>query len=156
VNRESYTEYLYKICIAIGLAIIVGVLAFILGAIAIGATFSLFSLDFIRSDTMIAYWAIFSFCIAAPLLALTKIPNGKPKPEGGILQNAFLLFLMRYVGIPFIYIYFVILYAYTAKVLFHIDVWPKGQIPWMIIGFSSFGYIIYSLSESIEKKFTLV
>ncbi len=141
---------------AIGLAKIVGILVFVLGAIAIGVTFSLFSLEFIRSDRIIAYWAIISFCITSPLLALGKIPTGKPKSAGGIAQNTFLLFLMRYVGIPFIYIYFVILYAYTAKVLFHLDVWPKGQIPWMIIGFSSFGYIIYALSESIEKKFTLV
>jgi hypothetical protein len=51
------------------------------------------------------------------------------------------------VATPFIYIYFLILYAYTAKVLMNFSDWPKGIVSWMVIGFSAFGYLIYIFSR---------
>ncbi len=77
-------------------------------------------------------------------------------PKDTIEKNTFFKFLVKYIGIPFIYLYFFILYAYTAKVLMNLSEWPKGQIPWMVIGFSIFGYKIYAFSEALTKDNPLI
>jgi hypothetical protein len=60
--------------------------------------------------------------------------------------------LIKYIATPFIYVYFIILYAYTIKVLSNFGDWPKGEVSWMVIGFSIFGYIIYIFSYIFEEK----
>lgn len=62
--------------------------------------------------------------------------------------NRFFSFLVRFIGIPFILIYFIILYAYSVRVLANFHDWPNGIISWLVIGFSTFGYLIYIFSES--------
>lgn len=59
-------------------------------------------------------------------------------------------------GIPFLILYFVILYSYSVKVLLNFSDWPKGQVSWMVIGFSVFGYALYLFSYSIEKEYSLI
>jgi uncharacterized membrane protein YiaA len=70
--------------------------------------------------------------------------------------NKFFSFLIRFVATPFIYIYFFILYAYTVKVLLNFSDWPKGMISWMVIGFSTFGYLTYIFSLAYEDENRIV
>lgn len=63
---------------------------------------------------------------------------------------------MKYVGLPFITLYFIILYAYSLKVLMNFSDWPNGQISWMVIGFSVFGYLLYIFSYVIGEKADLI
>lgn len=66
--------------------------------------------------------------------------------------NRFFSFLIRYLATPAVYIYFIILYAYSIKVLLNFSDWPKGIVSWMVIGFSSFGYLTYIFSKPYEDN----
>jgi hypothetical protein len=81
--------------------------------------------------------------VIAPYFALSNIPNKNEIDEAEALKNKFFTFVLRYVAIPFIYLYFFILYAYSIKVLLNFEDWPKGEVSWMVIGFSIFGYLTY-------------
>lgn len=70
--------------------------------------------------------------------------------------HSFFAFLIKFVATPFIFLYFAILYAYTVKVLLNFSDWPKGEVSWLVIGFSSFGYIIYIFSYIFEKDFSAI
>lgn len=63
---------------------------------------------------------------------------------------------MKYIGLPAIAIYFVILYLYTAKVLVNFSDWPRGEVSWMVIGFSTFGYLLYIFSHAIGEPNGLI
>lgn len=71
-------------------------------------------------------------------------------------ETAFFSFLAKFVAIPFVTVYFLILYAYSAKVLANFSEWPKGEVTWMVIGFSFFGYLAYAFSYGLEKDFAFV
>lgn len=34
----------------------------------------------------------------------------------------------------------------------HFGEWPNGEVTWMVIGFSIFGYLLYIFSHSLEKR----
>jgi hypothetical protein len=70
--------------------------------------------------------------------------------------NKFFAFVIRFVIIPFVTLYFCILYAYSIKVLLNISDWPKGEVSWLVIGFSIFGYLGYMFSKSYEDGHTAV
>lgn len=40
-------------------------------------------------------------------------------------ENKFYSFLVNYISLPFIILYFLILYTYTVKVLMNFEQWPK-------------------------------
>ena len=54
-----------------------------------------------------------------------RIPTIADIEEEKGSENAFFIFLVKYVGLPFISIYFCILYAYSVKVLSNYSDWPK-------------------------------
>ena len=60
--------------------------------------------------------------------------------------------MIRFIATPFIVLYFIILYAYSAKVLLNFQDWPKGMISWMVVGFSTFGYLTYIFSKPYEDS----
>jgi hypothetical protein len=59
----------------------------------------------------------------------------------------------QYVLVPLVAVYFLILYAYVAKVLITWD-WPKGMLAYMILGFSFLRVLtyisLYPLREKVE------
>jgi hypothetical protein len=81
---------------------------------------------------------------------LYQLPEKDKFEESYFNENAFFNFLIRYIALPFIYVYFIILYAYIIKVLMNFSDWPKGEVSWMVIGFSTFGYITYIFSYIFE------
>lgn len=100
---------------------------------------TLFNLsDFIWNGKIYGYWAVFSLSLVAPLYGLIHMPVSRDISTKSYETNRFFAFLVKYVAVPAIFIYFLILYAYSAKVLMHFSDWPKGIISWMVIGFSSF------------------
>lgn len=121
----------------------------LLWAIAIGSVDVLFNLYF---DDLYAYWISLCITVFAPIFALSHLPEKSHIQEGEILTNKFFHFLVRYIGIPFIYLYFIILYVYSAKVLLNFENWPKWEVSWMVIGFSIFGYLIYIFSFILEEE----
>lgn len=64
--------------------------------------------------------------------------------------------MMQYVALPFFVFYFAILYVYSTKVLLNFSLWPKGEVSWMVIGFSLFGYLFYLSSWKYESELPLI
>ena len=63
----------------------------------------------------------------------SKAPTELPKVER---------FFTQYILTPLTGLYFIILYAYTAKVLVTMD-WPKGILAWLIVAFSAVAVLTY-------------
>ncbi|NDK07936.1 DUF4153 domain-containing protein [Candidatus Gracilibacteria bacterium] len=152
LKQGVYYSYLFKISVVFLKSTILGFLLFILGNIGIRAVIELFDLSYIHMDKIIGDWAVISLCLITPIFALGQIPEKNSFNKDSFEENAFFSFLIKYVGIPFIHIYFIILYAYSIKVLFNFSDWPKGEVAWLTIGFSTFGYIIYIFSYIFEDK----
>lgn len=91
-----------------------------------------------------------------PLFALVQIPKKEEFFSEYFNEQVFFSFVIRYVVIPFVLFYFFILYAYSFKVLLNFGDWPKGEVSWMVIGFSILGYIAYIFSYIYEGKNTLI
>jgi hypothetical protein len=131
---------------------IVGVLMMWLGFAALAALFALFDIDsWLDSDKTFVTWAVLSLSLVAPLFLLINIPQVKDIVTWS--KNKFHTFVVNYLGLPAIIIYFLILYAYTVKVLINFTDWPQGKIAWLVIGFSIFGYLIYFALESFREKY---
>ncbi len=125
---------------------------FALGAIGISTVFELFDISWVYADEIYGDWAIFSLSFFTPLFSLMQIPERKNFKNDYFNENAFFSFLVKYIALPFIGVYFIILYAYTFKVLLNFQDWPKGEVTWMVIGFSLFGYIAYIFSYIFEQS----
>ncbi|MDR0860692.1 MAG: DUF4153 domain-containing protein [Candidatus Peribacteria bacterium] len=119
-----------------------------LGALAIGAVDMLFRVDVGNSY---AHRAIFALSLFTPLVCLTKIPQKNQEADPEFSVNGFVSFVIKYVLLPFIVIYFVILYVYSANVLIHISERPQGEVSRLVIAFSIFGYLTYLLSYFFKE-----
>jgi len=151
VENNNFFSYFYKLSISILVSFLFAIIIFSLWAIAITAILQLFDLD-IRDKYTYWNWAILSFSFFSPLFFLTQIPDKKNILENNFKLDKFFSFLVNYIIIPFIFIYFFILYAYSIKVLLNINNWPKWQISWLVIWFSIFWYLAYIFSYPIETK----
>jgi hypothetical protein len=151
-KQSVYYTYFYNISVIILTSFILGWILFALWAIWITAIHELFDLSGYFRNEIYWDWAIIALAIIPPLFALTKIPKKREFTNNYFNENAFFSFLIKYIAIPFIYLYFIILYAYSAKVLMNFSEWPKGEVSWMVIGFSIFWYLTYIFSYIFEEK----
>lgn len=147
---ESYYVYFYRISVVFFISLIVGGALALLGNIAIATVQTLFDIAYAVMDDLYGYWTSLALALLTPIFALTQLPKKDEFEESYFNENAFFNFLVRYIAIPFIYVYFFILYAYSAKVLMNFSDWPKGEVSWMVIGFSLFGYATYMFSYIFE------
>ncbi len=149
--NSTFYNYFYKISTALLSSFIFGVILLILGSIAITAIDNLFNLN-IKDKYTYWNWVIISLSLIAPLFFLNEIPKKENYLKNDFSTNKFFSFLIKYVAIPFIYIYFFILYAYSIKVLLNLEAWPRGVISWLIIWFSIFWYLTYIFSYPFKKE----
>ncbi len=157
LSSTEYTNYFSRTAWMFLMSWIVGISLLTLWYIAIYSVLALFDLR-VYSDNvkLYGYWAVLSLAFAAPIYGLTHATRFTDIEKDAFEVNRFFSFLIRFIAVPFIYIYFLILYAYTAKVLLNFSDWPKGMITWMVIGFSSFGYLTYIFSLAYEGESRLV
>jgi hypothetical protein len=149
----EYTNYFSRIAWVVLMSGIVGVTLVILGFIAIGSVIALFDLSsFVWDEKLYGNWAVTALSLIAPLYALIHLPKWGDIDTKKYETNRFFAFLIRYVATPAIYVYFAILYAYSIRVLADFSHWPKGMVTWLVIGFSSFGYLVYIFSKSYEDS----
>lgn len=154
-KEAAYVKYFYSMATVFLMSAIMGWLLWGLGSIAIWSVEVLFEPTFITANTF-AYWAVIALALKAPIFGLSRIPTRESIEKGEGRENVFFTFLVKFVGLPFLAIYFIILYAYSVKVLMNFSDWPKWQVSWMVIGFSIFGYILYIFSHALEKEYELV
>lgn len=151
-KQSVYYTYFYNMSVIILTSFILWWILFALWAIWITAIHELFDLNWYFNDEIYGDWAIISLSIITPLFALSKIPKRREFTNNYFNENPFFSFLIKYIAIPFIYLYFIILYVYSAKVLMNFGDWPKGEVSWMVIWFSIFWYITYIFSYIFEEK----
>ncbi|MFK7780120.1 MAG: DUF4153 domain-containing protein [Candidatus Gracilibacteria bacterium] len=152
VKQNIFYTYFYNISVLFLMSFILGGILFALGAIGITAVFELFDIRDLFTDDIYGDWAILSLSFITPIFALIQFPSKETFNKNYFNENTFFSFLIKYIAIPFIYIYFIILYAYSIKVLSNFGDWPKGEVSWLVIGFSVFGYIAYIFSFIFEAK----
>lgn len=133
------------------MSVIVGVVVMLLGFAGLAALFALFDLSVNEGDWF-STWTAFSLSLVAPIFFLINLPTNDER-KNTFAESKFAYFLVNYLGLSAITIYFVILYAYSIKVLLNFSEWPRGRISWLVIGFSSFGYLIYFAVYNFSKKF---
>ena len=127
-----------------------------MGNVAIFATGTLFDIPKYVTGKMVGDWTVLALVLSTPFFALASVPAKSTFDSSKYVETAFFSFLVKYVAIPFVTVYLLILYAYTAKVLANFSEWPKGEVTWMVIGFSFFGYLAYAFSYGLEKEFAFV
>lgn len=149
--KGVYYRYFYNISVVFLISSILGWVLFWLWSIGISAVFALFDINWWYND-IYGDWAILALACIAPLFWLTQIPEKESFEKQEIVENKFFSFLVKYIATPFIYVYFIILYAYSVKVLLHFWDWPKWEVSWMVIGFSIFGYLIYMFSSYFDEQ----
>ncbi|MDD2487297.1 MAG: DUF4153 domain-containing protein [Candidatus Gracilibacteria bacterium] len=154
--QKNYYSYFYNTSVVFLISAILGGVLFGLGSIGIGAVFVLFDLKGIVDSKIYGDWAIVALSFITPIFALTKIPLKESFNESNFIQNVFYSFLVKYIAIPFICVYFIILYAYSIKVLLDFKQWPNGEVCWMVIGFSIFGYLIYMFSYIFDETIRFI
>lgn len=152
IKEKVFYAYFYNISVVFLMSFILWWLLFALWGIGITAVFNLFDIKDLISEDIYQDWAILSLSFITPLFALTQLPNKESFNNNLFKENAFFSFLVKYITIPFIYVYFIILYTYTVKVLANFGDWPRGEVSWMVIGFSTFWYIAYIFSYVFEEK----
>lgn len=150
-----YYSYFYQTSRVFLMSWIVGVILFGLGSIGITAISTLFDIYFLWGDVY-GDWAIFALSIFAPLFGLSNFPQKQSYEKNTFTENTFFSFIIKYIATPCICAYFLILYAYSIKVLLNFSQWPTGEVSWLVIGFSVFGYIVYMFSEAFSSSFRLI
>ena len=146
LSQNEFYIASYALIIKTLMSAIVGLAVMFLGFIAFSAIFTLFDIEFIDRGNWYSYWAAFSLVLFASVFFLVNLPFVKKEALEDLREiqaNKFYSFLINYVGLPAIFIYFLILYVYTIKVLIHFSEWPQGEVAWLVILFSFFGYIVY-------------
>jgi hypothetical protein len=130
----EYTNYFTRTAWILFMSCIVGGSLVALGSIAITSVQELFDLSsFITRHKIFENWAIISISLIAPLYFLTQFPRVADIEKRKYDINKFFSFLIRFIAVPFIILYFIILYAYSVKVLLNFQDWPKGMISWMVV-----------------------
>lgn len=152
LKQWVYYSYFFKISVVFLKSSILWLLLFILWNIWIMSVIKLFDFSYIHTDKIIWDWATISLCFITPIFALWQVPLKNNFNKDDFEENIFFSFLIKYVWIPFIHIYFIILYAYSIKVLLNFSSWPKWEVTWLTIWFSTFWYIIYIFSYIFEDK----
>ncbi len=151
-NNYKDIEY-YNTTFAYGtsifLAVVVGVCVSLSGSALLGTIDLLFSPEWLSHEAYL-YVLVAAWIFAGPLFLLSRLP-------GGLVQelkagDAFMQFIVRYIATPFIVIYFIILYLYTIQVLANFSQWPQGEVAWLVIWFSIFGYVSYILSFHLKHE----
>jgi len=159
VDNDIYYTFFNSLTSKIVMSLIVWFSLMLLWFIALASIFALFDLNqYFKEDNLYWYWATFSLSLFAPIYFLIIAPE--KELDFALLEkiklNKFYNFLSNYIALPFIIIYFFILYAYSIKVLLNFSTWPEWIISWMVILFSLFWYLIYIFSYTFEEKSSIV
>lgn len=155
-TEVRYDNFFKSVLSNIFLATGISIAVFLLGNLAIWSVGQLFDFydnfqlfDFYRLN---ALWSLFSVTLFSSYYLLANFPYyDEQNTENHTLTKAE-NFLIKNIGVPFVILYFVILYAYSVRVLMNFWDWPHGIISYLVIVFSVIGYYTYMQSRHIEGE----
>lgn len=150
-EQNSFYKYFYSVSTIIFITYLLGLILLLLWMFIIFSVIYLFWIEKVVNEwDIIKNLFIFIWTLATPVFALLQLPKKESFSDTEIKENSFFTFLIKYVSIPFAYIYFVILYLYSITLIFSFPEWPKWEISWIVSLFWIFGYLIYIFSYKFE------
>ncbi len=153
-ERDDVSLWCYNREVWMGFS--VGFIAALLLAGGLQAAFA--AVDYLfgikTSHHVAVYIWSFAISILGPFYTLSCVPH-KLRFENADCDatQTGLSFILNWLLAPLAIIYFLILYAYAAKIIVQMEL-PKGQLAYMITGFGGVGVIIYLLGWPIREKGT--
>lgn len=147
-NSLNFWQYNQKIFYAFSATAIYS------ATIYIGLSIALFSVDFlfnlnIDETRWFELWVII-VGIFGTTFFLSRFPHVRALEQNTAYPKELKIFAY-FVLAPLVCIYFLILYSYTAKIVFTGE-WPKGVVSSMVLGFSCLGIFTYALLYPLIQK----
>ncbi|WP_298485159.1 DUF4153 domain-containing protein [uncultured Maribacter sp.] len=147
-DKNAYWNYLNLTGVAITRSL------FFSGILFLGLVLALVAIDALFDITIKGerYGQLFIFCIGIvnTWIYLADFPKN-------VIQNTSIQFnkaievLVKYILIPLVILYLLILYAYSAKIVIEWEL-PKGWVSYLVIALSVLGYVIQIIINPIQKN----
>ncbi|WP_041632698.1 DUF4153 domain-containing protein [Maribacter sp. HTCC2170] len=146
-DKKAYWNYLKSMCIAIGRSALFSGVLYLGLVLALAAIQALFDVD-IKPKR---YGQLFIFClgIVNTWTYLSDFPKNV-LVQTTINYNKALEVFVKYILIPLVILYLIILYAYTIKIVLEWSL-PKGWVSYLVIALSLLGFIIQVMINPIQK-----
>ncbi len=146
-DSKAYWNYLKSICIAIGRSVLFSGVLYLGLVLALAAIQALFDVT-IKPER---YGQLFIFCLG--IVNTWTYLSDFPKDvlhQTTINYNKALEVFVKYILIPLICLYIVILYAYALKIILEWSL-PKGWVSYLVTALAFLGFIIQVMVNPIQK-----
>ena len=147
-NSKAFWNYLKSICIAIGRSVLFSGVLYLGLVLALAAIQALFDVT-IKPER---YGQLFILCLG--IVNTWTYLSDFPKDvlhQTTINYNKALEVFVKYILIPLMSLYIVILYAYTMKILLEWSL-PKGWVSYLVTALAFLGFIIQVMVNPIQKN----
>lgn len=147
-NKSAYFNYLQSVFVAIVRSLFFSLILYLGIVLALLAIKHLFNID-IKGER---FFQIFIIClgIVNTWIYLSDFPKDIHS-QTTINYTKALEVLVKYILIPLVILYLIILYAYSLKIVINWNL-PKGWVSYLVIALSFLGFIIQILINPIQKK----
>lgn len=148
ISNQNIWEWTQNLIVALVSALFFSLILFGGLSLALFAISRLFEIT-ISSERYLQL-AIAIFGLYGVNIFLSQVPKYVLLLQTKTYSKAEIIFT-KYILTPLAFGYFLILYAYTAKVLFTMQ-WPKGMLAWIIVLFSLVAIITYLFWTPLSKE----
>ena len=149
-DNETTRKIWLFIFVKTAFAQIAGLCVFAGLSLAILAIKTLFFPLWHDSYRLVSSFSALGFGLISPWIILGSLPILKELPEVKIVEKPFSL-ISKFVLIPIVLFYLIILYIYFGKVLLFSEL-PKGMTSYLILSFCGAGILTYTLILEEAKK----
>ena len=146
-DPKAYWNYLKCICIAIGRSILFSGVLYLGLVLALAAIQALFDVDIDAKR----YGQLFVLCLG--IVNTWTYLSDFPKTVYGqrsITYNKALEVFVKYILIPLVLLYMIILYAYAFKILLQWSL-PKGWVSYLVTALALLGFSIQVMVNPVQK-----
>lgn len=146
-NKSAYFNYLKSVFIAIVRSLFFSLILYLGIVLALLAIKHLFNVDF-KGER---FFQVFVLCIGIvnTWIYLSDFPKDVHN-QLAINYTKALEVLVKYILIPLVILYLIILYAYSLKIVINWNL-PKGWVSYLVIALSFLGFIVQILINPIQK-----
>ncbi|AZJ33058.1 protein of unknown function [Tenacibaculum mesophilum] len=146
-NKSAYFNYLKSLFIALVRSLFFSLVLYLGIVLALLAIKHLFAIDF-KGER---FFQVFVFCIGIinTWIYLSDFPKDVHN-QLAINYTKALEVLVKYILIPLVILYLIILYAYSLKIVINWNL-PKGWVSYLVIALSFLGFIVQILINPIQK-----
>lgn len=146
-NKYTYWNYLKSISIALGRSFLFSAVLYIGLVLALVALEFLFDFD-IKDE---AYAQLYIFCLGVvnTWTYLSDFPKNIQK-QTTINFNKALEVFVKYILIPLVIVYLIILYAYSLKIVLNWNL-PKGWVSYLVTALALLGFSIQMMINPVQK-----